>query len=310
MNKGGLHSIATVLAVVAISFVGCAANSQFNQIGAAVLSQSGYVTESQAKGLLDVSSKLAKSQEALTAEQEYYLGRAVSAKVLGTFPPKLEANKTRYLNEVGMSLVAVSEMPETFGGYHFAVVESPTINAMSAPGGFIYVSSGFIDALQDEDELAAVFAHEIAHIVHQDGVNAISNAALFSALSQASAQGASIALSNSGAPVDLSAITATFSNSVEGVMEKLLTKGFDRSQEYKADLYAATLLQKAGYDPRALVRVLTILKERSGGSSEGWYATHPEPADRIEELDSDFTFPAIDSPSSARQARFASVFRR
>lgn len=308
MSRLHVRLITLSLSTVAFVSAGCASNSQFSQIGASVLSQSGYVTESQAKGLFAAGGKLAKSQESLTAEQEYYLGRAVSAKVLGTFQPKLEHNRTEYLNDVGMSLVAVSDTPETFGGYHFAIIDSPTINAMSAPGGFIYVSSGFMSALRDEDELAAVLAHEIAHVAHQDGVNAISNAALFSALSQASMQGASIALSNSAAPVDLTAITATFSSSVEGVMEKLLTKGFDWSQEYKADLYAATLLQRAGYDPRALLRVLTILKERSGASSEGWYATHPDPENRIEELQDDFSFPASDTPSTVRTARFAQFF--
>jgi predicted Zn-dependent protease len=93
-------------------------------------------------------------------------------------------------------------------------------------------------------------------------------------------------------------------------MEKLLTKGFDRSQEYKADLYAATLLQRAGYDPKALIQVLTILKERAHGASEGWYATHPDPEDRIEELHDDFTFSSSDAPSEVRQARFTATFRR
>jgi predicted Zn-dependent protease len=182
------------------------------------------------------------------------------------------------------------------------------MNAISAPGGFVFVSSGFIDALRDEDELAAVLAHEIAHVANQDGVKAISNANLFSALSEASTQGASVALNNVSSPIDVSLITATFSQSVDGVMEKLLTKGFDRSQEYQADLYAAKLLQRAGYDPSALVRVLTILKDRSSGSREGWYATHPSPTDRIEEVESEFKFPDDRPQAPVRVARFNQVF--
>ena len=294
----------SLVSLLGILSGGCAGNSSFDALGASVLAQTGYVDESQAKGVFSAGKKLVKSQEALTSEQEYYLGRAVSARVLSTFPPKLEPNKVKYLNDVGMSLVAVSDLPETFGGYHFVVVETPTINALSAPGGFVYVSSGFIDALRDEDELAAVIAHEIAHIVNRDGVKAISNAALFSALSEASTQGAAVALNNVASPVDLGAITATFSESVDGVMEKLLTKGFERSQEYRADLYAAKLLQRAGYDPNALIRVLSILKERSSDSSEGWYATHPAPADRIEEVESDFNFPKEVTPAPVRGARF------
>jgi predicted Zn-dependent protease len=290
-------------------FTGCA-NTQLDSIGASVLSSTGYVDSQQASGLFSAGRKLAKSQESLTPEQEYYLGRAVSARVLADFPPNLDAARTKYVNEVGMTLVSVSDMPETFGGYHFAVIKSPAINAMSAPGGFIYVSSGFIDALPDEDALAAVLAHEIAHIVRQDGVNAVSNAALLSALSEASLQGASIAMSNSSSPVELSMLTDALSGSVEGVMEKLLTKGFDRSQEYRADLYAAELLQRAGYDPKALVRVLKILESKTGADTAGWFATHPDPADRVEELEDDFTFPATQVVSDIRANRFKKTFSR
>lgn len=302
--------IFTALASTFVALAAGCANSQLSDLGASVISQTGYVSESQAKGLFSVGEKLAKSQETLTPEQEYYLGRAVSAKLLASYPPKLDAAKTKYLNEIGMSLVAVSDMPETFGGYHFAVIDSPTINAMSAPGGFIYVSSGFVKLLPDEDSLAAVLAHEIGHEVHQDGVNAISNAALFSALSEASAQGASIAMSQVSSPVDLGEITSVLSESAEGVTEKLLTKGFDRSQEYKADLYAANLLQRAGYNPKALIGVLQILKEHSSSDNEGWFATHPKPADRIEELEDDYTFTDASQTSSARTARFKQMFAR
>lgn len=293
-------------ALVCLSGTGCA-NSSFNQIGASALAATGYVDSQQASGLLASGQKIVASQEELTSEQEYYLGRAVSAKVLSTYPPKLDGAKTQYLNEIGMTLVSVSDSPETFGGYHFAVIDTPTINAMSAPGGFVYISSGFVNALPDEDALAAVLAHEIAHVAHRDGANAISNAALFSALSEASMQGASIAVSQTAGGPALGVLTDALSDSVEGVMEKLLTKGFDRSQEYQADLYAARLLQRAGYDPAALVRVLKILETHTGTDHAGWFATHPDPAGRIEELQDEFAFGAAQVASQARDARFKKV---
>lgn len=287
---------------------GCA-NTSLDQIGANAIAATGYVDATQAQGLLSAGRKVVASQEELTAEQEYYLGRAVSAKLLSSYPPKLDPAKTKYLNEVGMTLVSVSDTPETFGGYHFAVIDSPNINAMSAPGGFVYISSGFIQVLPDEDSLAAVLAHEIAHVARRDGANAISNAKLFSALSEASVQGASIAVGQVGAPgVDL--LTQALSESADGVVEKLLTKGFDRSQEYRADLYAAQLMQRAGYDPAALVRVLKILEAETGKESGGWFATHPAPADRIEELREEFTFTEPGSTSQARMQRFRRVFGR
>ena len=285
------------------------AKTGLDQIGADALAATGYIDATQAQGILSAGRKVAASQEKLTAEQEYYLGRAVSAKLLSTYPPKLDGAKTKYLNEIGMTLVSVSDDPETFGGYHFGVIDSPTINAMSAPGGFVYLSSGFVKVLPDEDALAAVLAHEIAHVARRDGANAVSNATLFSALSEASAQGASIAAGRMGAP-EVSVLTDALSDSVTGVTEKLLTKGFDRSQEYRADLYAAQLLQKAGYDPSALVRVLKILEAETSKDSGGWFATHPAPADRIEELQDEFSFGAVAVEPGARRARFGKVFGR
>ena len=292
-----------------LSVMGCA-NTSLDQIGANALASTGYVNASQASGLFSASRKVVASQEELTSEQEYYLGRAVSAKVLSTYPPKLDAAKTKYLNEIGMTLASVSDSPETFGGFHFAVIDTPTINAVSAPGGFVYISSGFVNVLPDEDALAAVLAHEIAHVVRQDGANAVSNAALFSALSEASMQGASIAASQSTGAPGVGILTDALSHSVEGVMEKLLTKGFDRSQEYRADLYAAQLLQRAGYDPAALIRVLKILEAQTSNDHGGWFATHPAPADRIDELQDDFAFEASPVASKERTARFKRVLVR
>lgn len=286
--------------------MGCS-NQGFQQIGAGVLASTGVVSHQQASGMLAAGNKLVKSQEELTPEQEYYLGRAVSAKVLAEFPPKRGALSTKYLNEIGMALVAVSDSPETFKGYRFAIVESSQINAFSAPSGFVFVSSAFLRELPDEDAVAAVLAHEIGHVVKRHGVNAISNAQLFSALTEFSQQGASIAASQISSPVDLGPITGVFAESVSGVVDTLLTKGFDRSQEYEADLYAATLLQRAGYDPNALVRVLEILKAHSAGEHEGWYATHPQPEARIEELQGEFAFPPVQPVPAPRQARFAAL---
>lgn len=292
-----------------IAFCAGCSHPGLQQIGTHVLSSTGYVSESQAVGLMSAGGSLVKSQEDLLPEQEYYLGRAVSATVLAKFPPRRNEAATAYLNKIGMTLASVSETPETFGGYHFISVESTEINAFSAPGGFVYVSSGFLKELPDEDAVAAVLAHEIAHIVKRHGVNAISNAKLFSALTEFTQAGASIAASQVSSPIDLGEITGIFAESVSGVVDTLLTKGFDRSQEYEADLYAAELLGRAGYDPNALVRVLGVLESHAKGEQGGWYATHPAPADRISELSSDFSFPQPQDPPAARHSRFAALGR-
>jgi len=296
--------ILSVFPFVSLCVLAGCSNPALSDLGASVLSSTGYVSSDQAKGLFTAGEKVIKSQEELTPEQEYYLGRAVSAQVLERYTPVLAPGKTSYLNLVGQTVAGVSEMPETFGGYHFAIIQSDQINAVSAPGGFVFISSALLKQLRDEDELAAVLAHEVAHVVKRHGIDAIANASLFSALTEVSKQAASVAASKVSSPVDLGPITTVFAESVSGVTEKLLTKGYDRTQEYEADLYAANLLQRAGYDPHALDRVLTILEDSSIHKQGGWFDTHPSPADRIEELKDDFTFPAPQAPNVTRKARF------
>lgn len=283
--------------------IGCA-NQSFKQVGVSILSSTGYVSTMQAEGLLGAGTNLAESQQSLTPEQEYYLGRAVSANLLETYRPVVVSSTMNYVNQVGLTLASVSDLPETFGGYHFAVVESEQINAFAAPGGFIYVSTGFVRRLPDEDSLAAVLAHEIAHVHLKHGVSAVSNAKLFSALGEFTKQGVSIAGSQVGASVDLASLTSMLAESATGVSDRLLRSGFDRSQEYQADLYAAQLLERAGYDPNALLGVLKILQDGQADDAEGWYATHPSAKKRISELEDEFDFAPPREAPPERRARF------
>jgi predicted Zn-dependent protease len=299
----------TVAAVVSSALLGACANSDFAELGASVLSSTGYVGESQAKGFLLAGSKVIKSQEELTPEQEYYLGRAVSARIFAKYPPKLDSALTRYVNKIGQVIISVSDLPETFGGYHFAVVESDEINAVSAPGGFVFISQGLIHRLKDEDSLAAVLAHEVAHVVHRDGVSAISNSNLFGALTEASRQAAAVGISKSSVPIDIGPLVDMFSRSVTDLTEKLLVTGYDRSQEYKADAYAVELLHRAGYDTNALTRALGAIESSTGTEHRGWLETHPAPEKRVAKLAEISTSSSGQGPATVRTARFAKIVR-
>jgi predicted Zn-dependent protease len=303
------RAFVTAAAVISSALLGACANSQFAELGASVLSSTGYVDESQAKGFLLAGSKAIKSQEELTPEQEYYLGRAVSARILGTYPPKLDSTLTRYVNDIGQVIISVSDLPETFGGYHFAVIESDEVNAVSAPGGFVFISQGLIRRLKDEDSLAAVLAHEVAHVVHRDGVSAISNANLFAALTEASRQAAAVGISKSSVPLDISPLADMFSKSVTDLTEKLLVTGYDRSQEYKADAYAVELLRRAGYETSALARVLSAIESSTPTEHGGWLDTHPAPNKRMAELEEEDNSSSGQAPSAVRTARFARLVR-
>lgn len=277
-----------------------ACTPEMRQMSSGILSSTGLVSSSQAEAMIDAGGKLSKAAQGLTDEQEYYLGRSVSAMVLDRYPRLPASGFTPYLNKVGIGLARHSDKPETFAGYHFAVLDSDQINAVSAPGGFVFVSRGFIKRLPDEDTLAAVLAHEIGHIVKGHGVSAISSSNVTEALLLV---GKEVAASQGSAPVQQ--LTGLFGDSVNQVFEALITNGYSRSQEYEADAYAAELLRRTGYNPQALVQVLDILATEEGNASGGWMETHPKAAKRKGQVEDELSVPAnAEAKRAARRARF------
>src|SRR5512133_3677473 len=110
------------------------------QLGTAVSVSQGAITESQGESIRKGSAAVGQAFTDITPEQEHYIGRAVGATVLGRFRPYDNAAANRYLNTLGVALSQVSDLPETFAGYHFLLLDSEEINAFAAPGGLIFVT--------------------------------------------------------------------------------------------------------------------------------------------------------------------------
>ncbi len=274
-------------------------------IGKNIASSTGLVTGSQVDSLLEAGGKLSDASKGLTDEQEYYLGRSVSALVLKQYPLyQAEPGLTKYVNLVGNALAAKSNRPEIFGGYHFSVLDTKEINALSAPGGFIFVSKGFLEIIPDEEALAGVLAHEIGHIALGHGVKAISQGKISEAMMILGKEAAS-----SYGPSELVALTDAFGASVDQVCDTLLKSGYSRSQEYEADQYAANLMAKTGYSAKGLPVMLDQLAQVSAQSRGGWMDTHPAPGKRKGELSLPKQTVAPEN-IAARAARFKSATNR
>ena len=80
----------------------------------------------------------------LSDEEEYYVGRAVAARITSTYPLYRNKRLTDYLNLIGQTIALHTEKPTTFGGYHFALLDSPEINAFACPGGIILITRGML----------------------------------------------------------------------------------------------------------------------------------------------------------------------
>ncbi|GAB3324110.1 M48 family metalloprotease [Haliea atlantica] len=187
--------------------------------------------------------------------------------------PELQA----YVDRVGQRLVAQTENPDQT--FTFTVVDSPDINAFATPGGFVYINRGLLAYLDNEDELAGVLGHEIAHVTARHAARqrtaSITNTVL--------AVTAGI-LTGSGQIMDAANMYGTE-----------LVRGYGREHELEADGLGAKYMYKAGYDPDALLEVIGVLKNQEqyqrvsaraagkpSGTYHGLYATHPRNDQRLQ----------------------------
>ena len=257
-------------------------------------------------GVLDKAQKAVrvgqafhKASQDFTPEQEYYIGRAVAASILSTYPPHNDPTLNAYLNWIGRSLARASDKPETFGGYHFLAMETQEVNAFACPGGLILVSQGLIDLCHNEDELAAVLAHEIGHVQLDHGLKAIKQGRMTDAAGLLAAEAA-----GELTPGGMGQLVGLFNESIGDVVKKMVVNGYSREQELEADYAALTILDRVGYHPRNLVAVLEGMRARFTEKSAGFAKTHPDPKDRIAEVEGYLPPEPAPGPPPARQDRF------
>lgn len=244
------------------------------------------------------SGEFAKSA-AFDMEQEFWLGRSVAAQVVARLggpalapasPPSL------YLRDVGTvvafsaaELRSADDRPYPWKGYRFILVDAPQVNATGCPGGFVAVTSGTLAAARSEDEVAAVLAHEIAHVQLGHAMSPVEAARQQEHLTAEMLRGTS------------PAVHAFFGAAVTAGADFVLDKGYGKSSEMAADAFAARVLARAGYDPRALSAFLSRLT--GPAARGGFFQRHPPAADRVAAL-ARLGLPAPATDPAVRLARF------
>jgi len=287
--------------VAAAVFSGC---SQVSEAGAGIAQAAGVITPSEAKSITRSAQAVEKTWQDLTPEQEYYIGRAVAAQVFQTYPPLDQPQANEYLNVLGQSLAIFSDRPETFGGYHFLLLNSDEINAFAAPGGLVLVTRGMVRCCRNEDELAAVLAHEISHVEKKHGLSAIKQGRLTNAFTIIASESA-----KQMGGEELASLTREFEGSVSDVVMTLTTSGYSRKQESNADTAAVKILRRAGYPPMAMVTMLERMDERlANAGGLGFAKTHPPAKDRADAVRA-MIQGATPTPEPARQQRFAAAMQ-
>jgi len=297
MKQRVLLGIAGLLAALVL-LVGCqdpgAVGRVLGSIGGFGGSPVGDYASSAVKGV----TAIAHASEDFNPEQEYYIGRAVGATLLTRYHPLNDPRANAYVNEVGQALALFSDMPQTFGGYHFLIMDSPEINAFAAPGGLVFITRGMLRCCSGENALAAVLAHEIAHVQNKDALRAIKRSRVTEAFTIIGGEAVKHAVGG-----DLAQLTSVFTDSIGDIMGTMVNNGYSKTLEYQADKTAITILTRTGYDPAGLPDMLTEMQKRLTPGGHDFAKTHPAPTDRITQLASLARVAEIHEPP-ARIARF------
>jgi len=195
------------------------------------------------------------------------IGESVAIAVINQPDMKLSTDDAlnAYINKVGLTVASVSSRPDI--SYTFGVLEATKPNALSMPGGYIFITRGALARMVDESELAGVLAHEVGHVCLGHGKKAMQGTKLLEAGVQAGT-----------ADQDMQAIRGAIDD-----LAKNVAKPFGQGDETSADAEAIRIVKLAGYDPNGLARYLGRVSDgtTSGGMN---FSTHPISADRVKRI--------------------------
>ncbi len=206
-----------------------------------------------------------RTRSFLSTKQEVNLGREGSRQVemeyrVDTSSP--DADRVRRIGQRLLPHVDKRDVP-----YSFKVLEEPSVNAVSLPGGPVYIFRGLLDAIGDDDDaLACIIGHEIGHINGRHAARQISS------------QYATQLLLIFGVP-------DPNIQQVAGLGAELAGLKYSREDEYEADRRGLSYAHYAGYDPQSMIRFfdkLDRMEKRQGKAPAEWLRTHPLSTGRIE----------------------------
>lgn len=217
----------------------------------------------------------------LSENDEISLGRKTNEQVLQQYSVYDNPALQKYVQDIGAKLAAKSHRNNLV--YRFTVLDSKEVNAFALPGGYIYITRGLMAYLKSEAELAAVLGHEIGHVTARHSVR----------------QYSANQLTNFG--IALSAIFIPGANQASTQLSQLfgaaLLRGYGREHELEADRLGAEYLARTNYNPRAMLDVISVLKnqevfERERARAEGRepriyhgvFSTHPDNDTRLQEV--------------------------
>ena len=202
------------------------------------------------------------------------MGRSAAADVEKSQPLLDDAALSKYIEKLGQKLATSSQRPTLT--YQFKIVNSPSLNAFSLPGGHVYVNRALLEFVQTESELAGVLGHEVGHVVAYHSMNDVARRWL---VDRVMYEGQQAGLLNDQQIHDMI-------KQYGGTALLFVDRKFSREEENEADLLGLYNTARAGWDPNGLVGFLRrLIRARSDRSLyELLLLRHPLPQERVETL--------------------------
>jgi predicted Zn-dependent protease len=209
---------------------------------------------------------------ALSPEQEIALGLQSAPEMAAQFGGlDPDESAQQIVQAIGTKIVhstVASQTPYEFR--FFALADPQTVNAFALPGGPVFVTRGLLARLVNEAQLAGVLGHEVGHVLGRHAAEHIAKDQLAQSIVGA---------------VGVASDDPYSAQQIAGVVANMVQLKYGREDELQADSLGVHLMADAGYDPRALIDVMTILEEASGGEAPPEYmSSHPNPGNRRERI--------------------------
>jgi predicted Zn-dependent protease len=271
-----MRSLRHCLAAACLAGLSCAAQAQFGNILRQLpvpLPNILNPAPAAAPAAGDLLQMLAQSVDSIDEPREIEIGRQLASVLLGSKPLHRDADLQRYVNRLGRWISLQSSRPHL--PWTFGVLDDPGFNAFAAPGGYVFVTKGLVDRV-DEGELAGILAHEITHVTARHHLKALGAKAR-----------SGIATQLIASQVRSNAVGQAISAQMLALGRDLYASGLDRADEHDADRQGVVLAASAGFDPYGLPAVLQQLRTATPDNPlfSLTLATHPPAQQRLEVLE-------------------------
>jgi beta-barrel assembly-enhancing protease len=214
-------------------------------------------------------------------KSEIEIGQKTDQQVRQKYRVSVDGALNQKINAIGQRLAAHSSRPNL--KYTFTVLESDEVNAFAAPGGYIYITTGILKKLKNDNEIAAVLSHEIGHVVEKHSLKAVQRQML-----------AQFGLQIMGALIGDGGLSGNLLVKASEISTSLLLLKNSRVNELESDVDGVRIMRLSGYDPQAMIDVQRMLLAQKGGRTPiAIISTHPPSQERIDAIQA-----AINNPNS------------